>query len=149
MGKEGKLILNAGSEQSRGTAILLFFKLIFEVINVHKSEDSRIILVNIKIEDKNLTLTNIYAPTFISDRKTFFNKLQKWIDKHSLNEDELIIGGDFNHTETTELDRSKSLSQTYSDASTGTYKTLLSKHKLHDVWREMHPNKKTIHIQKM
>ena len=54
------------------------------------------ILVNTNIEDKHLTLINIYAPNSQNERKTFLNKLQEWSMKFALNKDEIIIGGDYN-----------------------------------------------------
>lgn len=140
---EGKILLNSGTQHSKGTAILFKGNLNCEILNVHKSDDSRIILTNIKLEDKTITLINIYAPNQISERKTFFNKVQKWINKFSLNDQEIILGGDFNHTEINYLDRRVPASQSTNDASTVTYKALLAKYDLHDIWREMHPDKKS------
>ena len=53
-----------------------------------------------------------------------------------------MIGGGLNHTETNHIDRNTSNSQVTKDSSTISYKTLLSMHDLHDVWREIHPNRK-------
>ena len=58
-------VLNFGTSHSKGTAIL--FRAKFDIINCHKSEDSRILLVNLKIEDETLTLINIYAPNNVSE----------------------------------------------------------------------------------
>ena len=69
------------------------FRTKFDIVNSHKSEDSRILLVNLKIEDEILTLVNIYAPNNVSERKTFFSKIQKWIEKFALNDQKLIMGG--------------------------------------------------------
>ena len=41
-------ILNFGTSHSKGTAVLLSEK--FEIINYHKSEESRMILINFKIK---------------------------------------------------------------------------------------------------
>lgn len=89
----GKLLLSPGTEHSKGTAILLKNDLKYEVSNIHESYDNRILLCNIKTNDKHITLINIYAPNVVSERKAFFNKLQKWISKYSLNEQEIIVGG--------------------------------------------------------
>ena len=51
-----KILLCQGSQHSKGTAILFSAKLEFDLINVHKTEDGRMILINMKIEDKNMTL---------------------------------------------------------------------------------------------
>ena len=135
---EGDMFLSFGSHHSRGTAILLKDK--HTVLGVHKSEDSRIILINIKIEDQILTIINIYAPNNVNERKGFFSKLQKWVEKFSLNENAIIIGGDFNHTDVSRLDRHKPTD--VKDTSSVTYKNLTTSKDLHDIWRQMHPSKK-------
>ena len=94
-------MLNFRTIHSKGTAILFSDK--FEIIDSHLSEDSRIILVNLKIEEESFSLLNIYAPNNMSDRKSFFFKIQKWIDKFAINEQKIIIGGDFNLPKRTSL----------------------------------------------
>ena len=39
----------------------------------------------------------------MSDRKSFFFKVQKWIDRFAINEEKIITGGDFNFTEDNSL----------------------------------------------
>ena len=137
---EGDILLNCGTQHSRGTAILFKDKNKHTILNIHNSEDSRIQLVNVRIDDQIMTLMNVYAPNNISERKTFFSKMQKWIDKFAQNENNLIIGGDFNFTENNALDR---YNQTNTkDASSVTYKNLIDTKNLSDVWRQMHPNRK-------
>ena len=41
---------------------------------MHKTEDGGMILANVKIDDKNKTLTNIYAPNNQNVRKNFFQE---------------------------------------------------------------------------
>ena len=130
--------MNFGTNHSKGTAILFNTK--FNILNSHLSDDSRILLVNLKMEDDIFTIINIYAPNNMSDRKAFFFKIQKWIDKFAMNDQKLIIGGDFNFTEDNILDRSSV--NTTKDCSSTSYKVLTSTKCLHDVWRQLNPNKK-------
>ena len=132
------LLMNFGTNHSKGTAILFNTK--FNILNSHLSDDSRILLVNLKMEDDIFTIINIYAPNNMSDRKAFFFKIQKWIDKFAMNDQKLIIGGDFNFTEDSILDRSSV--NTTKDCSSTSYKVLTSTKCLHDVWRQLNPNKK-------
>ena len=134
------LLLNFGTSHSKGTAILFSDKFDIHVINSHLSEDSRIILVNLKIKEENFSLLNIYAPNNMSDRKSFFFKVQKWIDRFAINEEKIIIGGDFNFTEENKLDRSSN--NTSKDSSSISYKNLTNTKNLHDVWRQLNPNRK-------
>ena len=81
----------------------------------------------------------IYAPNNQSERKLFFIKLQKWISKYSINNENIIVGGDFNHTESYILDRHEN-SYDAKDISSSAYKSLKEKYNLHDIWRDLHPN---------
>ena len=78
------MLLNCGTQHSRGTALLLKNK--HSILNIHNSEDSRIQLINVKIENQLITIMNIYAPNNSNDRKTLFSKVQKWIDKFAHDE---------------------------------------------------------------
>lgn len=64
-------MLNSGTQHSKGTAILIRKNLNSEILNIHKSEDGRIVLINVKIEDKILSLINIYAPNNQNERIFF------------------------------------------------------------------------------
>ena len=130
------VLLNFGSQHSRGTAIL--FKNKHDILNIHSSEDSRIQLVNLKVDDQTMTIINVYAPNNVSERKTFFSKIQKWIEKFAFNENHIIIGGDSNFTENN-MDRC--MCNDIKDTSSITYKNLIDTRNLHDVWRQMHPNR--------
>ena len=87
-----------------------------------------------------MTIINIYAPNDANETKSFFSIVQKWIDKFSLNENGIFIGGDFDYTEIKSLDRFKKNGN--KDVSSITYKFLNATKNLHDIWRHMHPNKK-------
>ena len=67
-----KILLSQGTYHSKGTAILFNKNISFDLLNVHKSEDGRMILANIKYDDKHITLINIYAPNNQNDRKKLF-----------------------------------------------------------------------------
>ena len=54
---DGDIFLKFGSQHSRGTAILLKNK--HDIINVHKSEDSRILLINVKVDDQIMTIMTV------------------------------------------------------------------------------------------
>lgn len=52
--------------------------------NVHKSDDGRIMLINIEYEQNVITLVNIYAPNSESERCKFFKKLTSWVSHYCL-----------------------------------------------------------------
>ena len=87
------------------------------------------------MNDQTLSIENIYAPNNVRERKTFFSKINKWIDKYALYEGKIIRGGDFNFT-VENIDRRANTD--IRDASSNSYKNLMSVNALHDIWRKMH-----------
>ena len=60
------------SQHSRGTSILFRKRLDIEIINVHKSNDGRLLLLNLIFKDNKFSIMNIYAPNSPAERKSFF-----------------------------------------------------------------------------
>lgn len=86
----------SNSPHSRGVTILFKKEFSFKFINQHRSNDGRIILLNIVHDNKNITLINIYAPNTENLRSGFFKKVSKWIPQYSLKEENMIFVGDLN-----------------------------------------------------
>ena len=86
------------SAHSRGVAILLNNSLDFQILNVYKTADARIILINAMIEGMETSLVNIYAPNDKHDRNEMFKKLKFWIPRYADYPENIIMGGDFNST---------------------------------------------------
>jgi exonuclease III len=82
------------STHSRGVSILFQKNLHFTVHSVHKSDDGRMLLINMEYEQNIITLVNIYAPNSENERCKFFKKLASWTSQYCLNE-ENILAGDF------------------------------------------------------
>ena len=95
----GKSIHNfSDSVYSRVVSILFRKDLNIEIINVHKSVDARKLLVNVRfIPNENVfTFVNVYAPNNDNDRVIFFKKLKTFISRNTLNENAILLCGDFN-----------------------------------------------------
>ena len=86
----------SNSTHSRSVSILFNRKLDYTVLNSHTDNDGRLILANLKINNNEFTLVNIYAPNSEAERIAFFNKMKEFIKVHAVNKSKLIIGGDFN-----------------------------------------------------
>ena len=86
----------SNSSHSRGVAIGIHNKINFNIQNIHKRNDARAILINVTIENTDMTICNIYAPTDVSQRKEFFNNIKNWIIRFADHPDNIVIGGDFN-----------------------------------------------------
>ncbi len=93
----GKIYHNLSkSPHSKGVSIMFNNKLDYKVHNIHKMEDSRVILINCTVENHDITLVNVYAPTDKGYRVDFFKKLKLWIARHTDNPEDIYMGGDFN-----------------------------------------------------
>ena len=86
------------SPHSRGVAILFKADFQFTILNKFSSVDGRRLLVNIKVNDQNYTIVNVYAPNNNEQKKVFFKKTESWINQHVSNQSQIIIAGDFNST---------------------------------------------------
>ena len=85
-----QLILNS-SKQSRGTAILVKNSLDFVIQQIDKDHNENFIILNCKINQLNLTLASIYAPS--GNFSNFFERVKQKVDAFG---HPYIIGGDFN-----------------------------------------------------
>ena len=73
-----------GTKQSKGVAILINKNMNYKVIDIHKDNEGRCILLNIEIYDKIYTVCNIYAPNIVTSRNTFFKNVNKFISNNSM-----------------------------------------------------------------
>ena len=125
----------SNSSHSRGVSIMISKKLSYKVHSYHTDDIGRKILINIEINDQMYTLVNIYAPNTISDRVTFFEQLNDFINCHSINKSNLIIGGDFNCV-SEERDRVSGVVH----ISSKQLSKLLHEVDAIDIWRILHPD---------
>lgn len=113
-----------------GVAVLISPKCADEVLSWKRDSHGHIINIFITIDNVNFNLVNIYAPTNLTDQKTFYESLHDFLFPCSA----LIIGGDFNCYDNA-LDKfgaNVSIHKEYADLKTDFH--------LVDVWRKQHPN---------
>ena len=123
----GKSIHNF-SAYSRGVTILFRKDLNFDIINIHKSADGRKFLINATYEQNIFSFVNIYAPNDNGERVQFFKKLKTFISQNTMNENAILLCGDFNCCKDRLHDKS--------------YSKLLDTLRyldLSDIWLEKHP----------
>ncbi len=84
------------SSHSRGSTIMTRKGSNIVIDNVIRKENGRQIIVNAKYNNKMLTIVNIYAPSIINDRISFFKRITGWINQNIDESNTLIICGDFN-----------------------------------------------------
>ena len=89
------------SSHSRSVSIIVSHKIPdLEVIDTHRTNDGRKVLVNVKLTSisKILSLISIYAPNNDNERTKFFEGCCNWIDKTSTDKSQIVMAGDFNTT---------------------------------------------------
>ena len=137
---KGKCWHNLGTTASRGVAILIKENIDFELIDIHRDDHGRKIMINLTMGNSFYTFINIYAPNYNSDKIIFFNEMEHWIQKHAITDSNIIIGGDFNSIMNFECDQVGSSRNYMHSSSTDRLIEVTKQLKLVDVWRKMHPD---------
>ena len=129
-------IWSKGSSNSKGVAVL--FKpcsnLCYEEVKIDTC--GRYIYFDLKIEDEMHRLLNIYAPNDNYERIKFFQRMRDWIDENKKN----WIGGDYNCTIDSELDRLNCTSK--SDVGQIDIKNIMYDYGLEEIYRRRYPDVK-------
>jgi len=95
------IIFAHGESNARGVCILLKENLNYEIINKQKDKWGRILIVDIKINNTRLSLCNLYAPN--DDTPEFFDQAFNLLS--NLDNEYMIVGGDFNLVFNTNIDK--------------------------------------------
>ena len=128
-----------GSKHSKGVAILFNPKIQVTIENQMQSEDGRILILQVVIDDTKLVCANIYAPNDPGAQHRFYLHLNNILQKFS--SESVILGGDFNCPLSKEdKEGGRDFSHKYHVAEE--IKSLTCSLDLEDVWRNLHPNKK-------
>ena len=123
----------SNSTHSRGVSIL-FNNIDISIVNHHKTQDGRILLVNIIFREIDYTLITVYCPNTESEKISFFKKLKTYVSKYALTEENIILAGDFNCVFQA-IDRLNN--QCHLDKSVPILRDLLLKFSLNDTWRKI------------
>ena len=109
----------------------------YSVIDVHRCDHGRKLLINVQFNGNIYSIMNVYCPNDVKQRMEFINGISDWIERYAMNKSNLVIGGDFNCVNY-HCDRTKR----NLDKSSEVLTELKSKHNLIDIWRQMHPDEK-------
>ncbi|CAH3029055.1 unnamed protein product, partial [Porites evermanni] len=86
-----------GSNHSCGVLVLVRDCLEFEMKSIITDDNGRYILLNAKVQGSDYILGNVYAPNKIKEQCNFFVELQQKLDDFiTIQDQRIIIGGDFN-----------------------------------------------------
>ena len=113
-----------------GVATLISPNCSADVVSWKKDSFGRIVSILIRIDDVDLNLVNVYAPTNLTDRKNFYDSLHEFFISGA---SALIIGGDFNCYDNA-LDKFGGNVSIHHELV-----SLKSDSTLVDAWRKLHP----------
>ena len=138
----GDIFFSHGTCKSKGVAILLPSKLNFVLNKQVKDDSGRFVLLDIDIENSNIILLNVYAPTKdkVQEQIILLQQLQDLLIDYQ--EKNLVIGGDFNTYLAPEIDKKGGRREEQSEYSKQ-LNTFLDEFNLLDVWRVVNPDEHT------
>ena len=126
-----KAFFSSNNSQSRGVAIFFTNTFEFTVHNEVKDNDGNFIILDVTIQNKRITLVNIYAPK--KDEPDFFIKVMTEIS--NVNNDHIIVLGDFNLLLDPEKD-GKNYKRVNNKKARDKVLELMITYNLYDAWRE-------------
>lgn len=130
-----EVVFNSYASNSRGIAILFSCNFEYNIYECVKDDNGNLLALDIKIENKRLTLACIYGPN--EDSPTFFQTLSDIITR--INNEEIIIVGGYNWVIDTSKDYFNYL-HVNNPKARGKLLELISYFDLADIYREFHPN---------
>ena len=134
-----KMYSSFGTKDSRGVSILIKNSCSHTVHNCIVDEDGRYIILDISFDDILLTLVNLYGPNL--DNPAFFENIIEQIE--NIPNDNRIIGGDFNLVLDNSKDKNGGSPIHSNKLSQKAVLSWMENGDLIDIWRFMHPNKKS------
>uniref|UniRef100_A0A3B4V6J8 Endonuclease/exonuclease/phosphatase domain-containing protein n=1 Tax=Seriola dumerili TaxID=41447 RepID=A0A3B4V6J8_SERDU len=123
------------NSKKRGTSILISKNIPFSHISTLADPEGSYIIVTGSIGKDTMTLANIYSPN--TDSQSFFHSLFAALSKFP--NSCVILGGDFNITLDSHMDRSSSTSTKKSNRPSTLLKQYMSDYGLIDIWRLNNP----------
>ena len=136
----GETLFSHGTKESRGVMICFRKKCPVQVRSVKRDEDGRSLFCEVRFEDTNLCVANVYAPN--QDKPDFFRRLfgdfmvfAEKIEGGS----EGVIAGDLNLVLDLEKDKVGGTDKTH-DKSAKIVQSLMDDENMIDIWRLMNPD---------
>lgn len=118
----------SNSSHCKGVSIFISSTFHFKLINQLRSADGRIIVLIIGHNNETITLLYLYAPNTEHDRVSFFKNVSNWISMYCMNENNIILVGDFNCSVSKEKDKCLN-----------SLKNLQFRFELIDLWQKIKP----------
>ena len=134
---QGDIYYSGCNQNSEGVCILINPKLKYTIQDITEIVTGRVLACSIIIENNLITLINIYGPN--KDEEDVFEKLNSYISQR--NDQNFIIGGDFNTVLNASLDKRNGRTDTNKKCR-NKITQMMQNNDLIDIWRECHKDKK-------
>lgn len=131
----GQIFCSKNDDRARGTAILIKKGIPFIPLQTVSDTRSRYVIVTGNLYGTQVTLANVYGPNW--DDSVFFTNFIAALP--DLNNNQLIIGGDFNCVLYPKLDRSKPRPNNKISNSGAVIQSFIDTYALFDPWRKNNP----------
>jgi len=119
------------SSHSKGVLIWINNMLEHTIVNKAVSDDGRMVLLNINIQDTIYSLMSVYAPNVETDRCQFFKSVEIFIEQNAISTDNFICAGDMNCCL---YDRDRSVNTHINDKSRKILHNILQMYNITDLW---------------
>ena len=129
---------NSFRSNSRGVAIFFRNNFEFKVCNTFKDQSGNVLIIDIEIENRRITLVNLYGPNI--DDPAFYERLEKNVNRFGNNN--IIMVGDWNLLLNPDMDGAHYRHINDPNARQNVLK-LINDFNLYDVWREENLEKRT------
>lgn len=133
---KGQYKLSHKTNLSAGVAILFSPDLRVTVLSTEEPMNGRLLVVKADIDGEIYYFINVYAPNVGFERLMFFGVLSN-VFKKCFNDGSVIVGGDWNCTENSSVDRNTEEPHIQSSSCLS---SLIRAADLLDIWRVKHPN---------
>ena len=133
-----------GETNAHGVAVLCKRNLECVIEKITCDNEGRYLILDIAVYDKNYTVMNMYAPN--TDEPDFFINLFENLTCH--NNEDIIIGGDFNLVMDPTFDRFNERAKN-NDKALAVLKEIMNHYFLCDIWRMQNEATKTYTWQKL
>lgn len=131
----GQVYSTSYASNARGVVTLIHKSVPFEVLKITPDKAGRYLILQGSITGVNMNLVNLYGPN--ADNPKFFEEVFLFLSQM---QGHFLIGGDFNTTLSTNLDRLKGLDDTHKQCRK-TLNNFMQDLDLCDPWRRKYPDK--------
>jgi len=103
-----EILFSHGGTNARGVAVLIKNGFDIDIMLSQTESSGRLLLFKALIKEENYTIANIYGPNKDAEAVQFYHKLSKLLRTNDFgNEENLIMGGDFNCPLNINLDKKR------------------------------------------